>query len=569
MYEYDGIHYYAKDIALKKSSTLNLGQNCNPGYNAEEVKFDVDAFNYGTFTIEVTLNDDSETTKSYSVSLNPSEKNYIYNVIGGEPEKGDAEIYVEELYDVALKKLIEKGEIVGISQSVTKFENVNNVPAFEDVYDILTDPLPTKNMLGRRYLYSTSESVNENGGKILVKYSKDNGMTWIDADGQNGMIYTVISAVDAETGKYSFFYGAYVDNIEFSEYTELEGTAVNETNGITWISNCEATSRYPMNMYGNAVIPSTPSIADPVYIKVGAGISKIISGTDFANMTDSKYICEYNSVTEANDSDYLVIEYSTPDDNESVITCEIFYDNTSLGDYSTIDEPGWRTAIPLDKTNSKSCFYNKEGINYTNPSLLRIEYKNVKIYKKQYTITDLNSKNHRTEQLTTFNYSEDVENNKFINCVRVVSENSFYINYDNDVVPVTLDFNNYKEQYRWASSPWVVSEIKGSANNIELNKLFRFHAISDGSNSTTEFKISIENIDPSTGNFDVVVRDYYDSDYSVNAYEKFTSCNLVPGSPNYISLKIGSSDGLYNSKSRYITVEVIENDVFKTQPPLT
>jgi hypothetical protein len=109
--------------------------------------------------------------------------------------------------------------------------------------------------------------------------------------------------------------------------------------------------------------------------------------------------------------------------------------------------------------------------------------------------------------------------------------------------------------------------MKGSANNVELNKLFRFHSISDGSNANTEFKVSIENIDTSTGKFDVVIRDFYDSDLSVNPYEKFLSCDLVPGSPNYIALKIGSTDGMYNSKSRYVTVEVIESDEVKNSIP--
>ena len=60
VYEYDGIHYYAKSIELEPSKTLNLGQNCNPGYNTETGTFSIDALNYGTFTIKVMLNDESK-----------------------------------------------------------------------------------------------------------------------------------------------------------------------------------------------------------------------------------------------------------------------------------------------------------------------------------------------------------------------------------------------------------------------------------------------------------------------------------------------------------------------------
>ena len=178
VYEYDGIHYYAKSIELEPSKTLNLGQNCNPGYNTETGTFSIDALNYGTFTIKVMLNDemaDTETPnyKSYSVTLNPSDKNYIYNVIGGEPDKGDAEIYVEELYDVALRQLVSRNLIDAINETVVTYENVNIVPAYEDVLGILTEPQPTRNMVGRRYLYSTTASVREEGTPILVKYSSD------------------------------------------------------------------------------------------------------------------------------------------------------------------------------------------------------------------------------------------------------------------------------------------------------------------------------------------------------------------------------------------------------------
>lgn len=137
----------------------------------------------------------------------------------------------------------------------------------------------------------------------------------------------------------------------------------------------------------------------------------------------------------------------------------------------------------------------------------------------------------------------------------------------NDVVPITLDLNNYKEQYRYASTPWVVSEMKGSATDVELTKLFRFHTISDGSTSNTEVKISIENIDPETGTFDVLVRDYNDSDSSITTLEKYRKCDLIPGSENYIAYRIGSTDENYETKSKYVTVEVNETDKTKISVP--
>lgn len=136
-----------------------------------------------------------------------------------------------------------------------------------------------------------------------------------------------------------------------------------------------------------------------------------------------------------------------------------------------------------------------------------------------------------------------------------------------DVYPVTLDMNDYQSAYRYASTPWIVSNVKGDGDRIELNKLFRFHTISDGSAANLEIKVSIENIRPNEGLFDVVIRDINDSDTSVVALEKYSKCNMIPGDKNYIGYKIGSYDGVYESKSKFVTVEVNENLTTKNSVP--
>lgn len=127
-----------------------------------------------------------------------------------------------------------------------------------------------------------------------------------------------------------------------------------------------------------------------------------------------------------------------------------------------------------------------------------------------------------------------------------------------DIVPVECDMNDYREAYRYASTPWIVSNIKGDFKNIELNKMFRFHTISDGNTSNNEIKVSIENVRTDEGLFDVVVRDINDTDDSPLILERYLKCSMIPGSSNYISYQIGSYDGSYETKSKYITVEVNE-----------
>ena len=131
----------------------------------------------------------------------------------------------------------------------------------------------------------------------------------------------------------------------------------------------------------------------------------------------------------------------------------------------------------------------------------------------------------------------------------------------------STDFADYQEIYREAITPWFVSEIKGNGSNLEVNKLFRFHTISDGDAANYEVKISIANILPEEGLFDIYIRDFNDSDSSPIILERYNKCNMLPGSPNYIGLKIGTFDGEYVNKSKYVTVEVIESDVTENSVP--
>ena len=138
---------------------------------------------------------------------------------------------------------------------------------------------------------------------------------------------------------------------------------------------------------------------------------------------------------------------------------------------------------------------------------------------------------------------------------------------DTDVVYVQLDMNDYKSPYRYASTPWIVSNLKGDMKHVDVTKLFRFHTISDGDSSNYDVKVSIENIKPDEGTFDVVVRRIDDADESIIVLERFGKCSMVPGDSNYIAYRIGSFDGTYEVKSKYITVEVNESTASKTSVP--
>lgn len=379
VYEYDKLIYYVNEInnvKLIESKTFNLGSGCDKFFGVTNGSFAVSQINYGKFTIEVTT---ASGKINYSVSLNPWDKNYILNVLGTKQDDGDALLYVEELYDVALKQLIESGDITGINQTLVGFEPIKITPKYAACNDLLIadEKLLTKKDIGKRFL-ATQDSINPETNKMWnVHKTTDNGVSYVVTAATAGTIYQVVSFVTAN-GTREYYY----------------------------------------------------------------------------NETDN------------------VLGVPTPDGDKVV--------------------------------------------------------------------------------------EEAVE---------VLSNNLFYVKDGSNINPITCDLNNYKEQFRFASTPWIVSELKGDAQNVEIAKLFRFHTISDGDAANIQVKVSIENIKPDEGLFDVVIRSFYDTDGSQVVLERYGKCNLVPGTSNYIGLRIGTSDGKFETKSNYVTVEINEDDRVKYSIP--
>jgi len=117
------------------------------------------------------------------------------------------------------------------------------------------------------------------------------------------------------------------------------------------------------------------------------------------------------------------------------------------------------------------------------------------------------------------------------------------------------NFTDYKTQYKTPETPWVVSQLKGSV----IDRLFKFISISDGDSANEEIKISIININPTTYEFDVVIRDFYDTDDNPVVLESFTRCTMIKGLNSYIGQKIGTSDGEYNLLSNYVMIEIADD----------
>jgi len=384
-FEFDGIEYFAESVKIEPSSKLTFNKVCDDSKptSTPNSSIQLTANDYGTFNLVV--NGD----KTYGVSFNPGEKNYIYNVIGGDPEVGEAEIYVEELYDVALQQLIERQKLTNITCDTSKTGGLvlvdmsMLVPKYKAVNDILDQDESNlkRRDIGKRFLYSQDSLTNG----INVHGNPDD-LSEEPCKGTVGAIYTV------------------------TPYTTEEGTR--------------------------------------------------------------KYY-----YVQKKDDDNNLEKLSAPTVEDKIVDECVFVN--SFGKFFILQNEGAKAKVN----------------------------------------------------------------------------------------PVTLDMNNYKEQYRFSSTPWIVSELKGDAENVEVTRLFRFHTISDGNNSSIEVKVSIENIQPEYGTFDVLVRDFFDTDASPVILEKYKQCDLVPGSQNYIAARIGSFDESYETKSNYITVEVNETDKTKVSTP--
>jgi len=116
-------------------------------------------------------------------------------------------------------------------------------------------------------------------------------------------------------------------------------------------------------------------------------------------------------------------------------------------------------------------------------------------------------------------------------------------------------FTDYRDAFKTPETPWVVSELRG--NTVE--RLFKFISISDGNAANREIKISIQNIDPVSKEFDIIVRDFNDTDDNMVPLESFLRCSMQKGLNNYIGNRIGTSDGDFDIQSNFIMLELDAN----------
>jgi hypothetical protein len=424
----------------------------------------------------------------YAVSLNPYDKEYILNVLGTKAYDGDAPIFVETLYDVALEQGIANNDVSVIDSGLTEFQvyYTADFDHHEPVYGIVDKPQSSLNRkyVGRRYLAD--------------KHAVDEGIRCVEFDYLRGEPLTYLDVWNTKSGdtKSKVVGKPDVAKVTVKFKKEVGGQP-------TAYTSITETTKWDDNSIKEPTAPSG-------YVK--------------ESMT-SAYTSDVQKVAE-----------------EKMIVGQIY----TVRQYTTQD----------GKRHYYYAFYSKNSID---------ELKN-----KQSGGTEYEYVNYYGNLLSGGTSGNTIDNSKQASTLVLNNADGLYYRMNDDksdVAYVQLDMNDYKSAYRYASTPWIVSNLKGDFDHIEMTKLFRFHTISDGNNSNYEVKVSIENIRPDEGTFDVIVRRIDDLDESIIPLEKFGRCTMTPGDANYIAYKIGSFDGVYESKSKYITVEVNETTAARTSVP--
>lgn len=436
------------------------------------------------------------------VSLNKGDNDYIENVLGTTPDDGAYPLYVETLYDVAWENLV-MGEGYNKIDQELEFYGPYSTGDYSGL-----DPV-----YGFLTKYDSELNKKDLGKRFLYSTdygSPESGITAYEFNysENNGKKVTT----DTQLKNVLILDDGTV-NIKYQDGTDGSGIFANEV-----VAIYSGSSFSDADFWGYYKNTSIYSLSQVSIYRNESGLNSYIQKANFDGLDAYKQLSGF--------------------EEGKIYTVALIKDNLGIKHYVYRCYNRYDVAKALDETVTDGKIA---------PSATTYE---------QYV--------RGVDKIIKTNNSYS---NKFATIVYNYEDGLYYkMNASDKVDRISCDLNDYKSGFRYSSTPWIVSNAKGDANNIELNKLFRFHTISDGNDSVDEVKISIENIRPDSGQFDVVVRDFYDNDGSPIVLERFAKCTMAPGK-KFIGTMIGTIDGLYESKSKYITVEVAESEASMNSVP--
>lgn len=581
--------------------------------------------------VDAVTDSDDEVVMHIPVSLNKTDKDYILNVLGTSNNDGDMPLYVESLYDVAWADLVINHGYDKVSQNLTKYNvgypsDFGGLLPVNSILTMYTEELKKKD-LGKRFLYTKSNGSPEEITYYLFDYSKgapirktnpSDGASGLDlfesATCEDGHIYTVAQITD-ETNRKHYVYMAY--SPESTSQLIGDEKVMADDRLLT-----EAETNDSISKHGTIVYNNEDSLYYRLYDDFDvAGVEDVSGVKTPGGYSTSGNTFDINSYDEDNlyvDIENVIYEVDTTNKKHNIrslgvsrymeisgktYACYLVNSNykyqfidTIPGSFEIIvtdsnganPEPLENVNVTVNEFKGYEKNYNGDPIAYSYSSSNKYicvpaletssgTYPGTGTYSPKYSVVAL------LDNSVTGFYAKNIQKDENSGFYKLSKNKTYQIKTETDdeqveltfvrkttsgyyTKPITCDLNNYKTGYRYSSTPWVVSNAKGDAKHIELNKLFRFHTISDGDGSVTEVKVSIENIRPDSGEFDVVVRDYNDSDSSSTVLESFRKCTMGTDKKS-IAYKIGTIDGQYESKSKYITVEVATGTAVKNSVP--
>ena len=324
---------------------------------------------------------------------------------------------------------------------------------------------------------------------------------------------------------------------------------------------CEETEDNPVRVVESISIgPYTPAVYTAECAKTSENPTPVEADKKFSiNVTVNEGIEGYNSEYHYNvslnesDSDYIYrVISSSPDTGTTPIYIEAVYENAFNDNFEYYEAPSEATSAT---TESGETIWKYEFTKMTGVSARTADMSDSNTYSTTNSVETIGFTVDSATAKCPYQYIEYVISDK-VGEVKVKDDKLF---------------EDFTEEYRPGQTPWLVSEAyastDGETTTVTMRKLFKFITISDGEAANYQVKVSIQNIKPDEGTFDVVVRDFNDTDTAPVILERFAKCSMVEGSSSYIAFKIGTFDGGYAAKSKYITVEMADSEEVSNSVP--
>lgn len=370
-------------------------------------------------------------------------------------------------------------------------------------------------------------------------------------------------------------YGPAFQNVEITNWAEF----VDYFGGTSPIKFKDGTPKYELPYIAKSYLEESKRLN---VVRV-LGLSGYDAGKEWVIKNDDKPAIVLRSKMRHEDNNNFCTAQATPSEiveTVKIVTYEQKNYTTSCGNSNPLVDTGNTPTIRGKfglEVSYKNWSFNEKTQQYTSAATAVTYYVSLNPNDSDYIYNVLSN---RPDTGTTPIYIESVFENALFSAY--TENGKTVIDYSSTFIMAntsgTSNFNDFKSPYRAAQTPWIVSDAivtestpkegeTGTTKTASVRKLFRFITISDGNAANFQVKVSIQNIDVENASFDVVIRDFNDSDRNPIILETFRKCNLVEGDANYIAYKIGTADGGYVSKSKYVVVEMADGEDFSNSFP--